>query len=68
MDYYFIKPEFKSSTPASLGGWRRVVLAGKDDLPRESLSKDAEVQGVKITRDSKKSFQQPGPTPSMDFQ
>lgn len=28
----------------------------KDDLPRESLSKDAEVQGVEITRDSPLSF------------
>jgi hypothetical protein len=28
----------------------------KDDLPRESLSKDAEVQGVEITRDSPQSF------------
>lgn len=50
------EPELKSYTPASLGGWRRAVLAGKDDLPRESLSKDAEVQGVEITRDSQKSF------------
>jgi len=61
------EPEFKSYTPASLGGWRRAVLAGKDDWPRESLSKDAEVQGVEITRDSQKSFEQPGPAPSVDF-